>query len=529
MIVQIKKITFALLVSCVAALVGCVPASPTAATGGFSVVSVNILEGQTWALNRPIQIKFNHAVDFSSVSLQAVSFRSTDLLGSPVTGQFEIDPTDDTTLIFNPACPTNEAQDNGAFVPGGINYVLEIPIASESVSVLRDTDGRLLGSGLQRSFITRPSSQPFDDFVPGAPVVVDPVNDVSFPTGVNFWANSEGDISIRFNQSIDARPTNLNPDRLLVLYSNSEIGIAGENDYDLTNKVPGEWVLIENCSNGGSLVEFHITGVMPTNRNLSIKMTPSFTDIVGQSNSATTTLATHQVPRLSDVYGTNIGTWLDANETVDEFTDSFDDQKYLDLDQELPLPLATVSDGFIAASFDYPGTYVSEDKNFHIDDTAPREIYTDSSTAFSDSDGKVHIPQSGVLNVHDFTIDSGATLRGRGVNPLVIYATGTVTINGEINVSGNNAVWPSGLNSPQFIEGGALGECGGGQGGDASQIGLAETPRAESGDGPFGIEGIGGQGGEGIFNGRTASTGLAGQTARSAAGGGGGGFALTEN
>jgi len=86
MIVQIKKITFALLVSCVAALVGCVPASSTAATGGFSVVSVNILEGQTWALNRPIQIKFNHAVDFSSVSFQAVSFRSTDLLGSPVTG-----------------------------------------------------------------------------------------------------------------------------------------------------------------------------------------------------------------------------------------------------------------------------------------------------------------------------------------------------------------------------------------------------------------------------------------------------------
>jgi hypothetical protein len=532
MIVQIKKLTLALLIGCVAALAGCVPASDSdsvAATGAFTVVSVNILEGQTWALNRPIRIKFNHAVDFSSVSLQAVSFRSTDLFGSPVTGQFEIDPADDTTLIFNPACPTNEAQDNGAFVPGAINYVLEIPIATESVSVLRDIDGRLLSLGLQRSFTTRPSSQPFDDFVPGAPVVVDPANDVSFPTGVNFWANNEGDISVRFNQSIDARSTNLNSDRLLVLYSNSEIGASGENDYDSTNKVPGEWVLIENCSNAGSLVEFHITGVMPINRNLAIKMTPSFTDIVGQSNTATTTLATHQVPRLSDVYGTNIGTWLDANETVDEFTDSFDDQNYLDLDQQLPLPLAIVSEGFVAASFDYPGTYVSEDKNFHIDDSAPRDIYTDSSTPFSDSDNKVHIPQSGVLNVHDFTIDFGATLRGRGLNPLVIYATGTVTINGEINVSGNNAVWPSGLNSPQFIEGGALGECGGGQGGDASQIGLAETPRAESGDGPFGVEGIGGQGGEGIFNGRTASTGIAGQTARSAAGGGGGGFALTEN
>jgi hypothetical protein len=530
-----KKLAFVFLISSVAALAGCIPSGggigggASSATGSFSVVSVNILEGETWALNRPIQIKFNHAVDFSSVSMQAVSFRSTDLLGSPVTGQFEIDPTDDTILIFNPACPTNAAQDNGAFVPGAIHYVIEIPIATESVSVLRDTDGRLLSFGLQRGFITPPASQPFQDLVPGAPIVVDPESDISFPAGVNFWANSEGSISVRFNQSIDARSTNLNTDRLLVLYSNAEIGEIGEEDYDSTNKVPGEWVLIENCSNDGSLVEFHITGVMPINRNIAIKMTPSFTDIVGQSNSTTTTLATHQVPRLSDVYGEDSGAWLDANETVDEFTDSFDDQNFLDLDQQLPLPLATVSDGFVAASFDYPGTYVSEDQNFHIDDTAPRDIYTDSATSFADSDNKVHTPQSGVLNVHDFTIDAGATLRGRGLNPLVIYATGTVTINGEINVSGNNAVWPSGLNSPQFIEGGALGECGGGQGGDASQIGLAETPRAEPGDGPFGVEGIGGQGGEGIFNGRTSSTGLAGQTARSAAGGGGGGFALTEN
>jgi hypothetical protein len=548
-----KKLTFALLISCVATLAGCVPSSGGSdgsdggegidgsggsegsegsggsSTGEFTAVSVNILEGETWALNRPIQIKFNHAVDFSSVSLQSVSFRSTDLLGSPVTGQFELDPVDDTILIFNPACPTNEAQDNGAFVPGAVNYVLGIPISTESTSVLRDTDGRLLSFGLQRSFVTPPASQPFIDLVPGAPMVVDPESNISFPAGVNFWANSEGSISVRFNQSIDARSTNLNTDRLLVLYSNDEILTAGENEYDSTNKVPGEWVLIENCSNDGSLVEFHITGVMPINRNLAIKMTPSFTDIVGQRNSVTTTLATHQVPKLSDVYGANMGSWSDANETVDEFIDSFDNQNFLDLDQDLPLPLATVSEGFIAASFDYPGTYVSEDKNFHIDDTAPRDIYTDSSTSFADSDNNVHIPQSGVLNVHDFTIDAGATLRGRGLNPLVIYATGTVTINGEINVSGNNAVWPSGLNSPQFIEGGALGECGGGQGGDASQIGLAETPRAEPGDGPFGVEGIGGQGGEGIFNGRTSSTGLSGQTARSAAGGGGGGFALTEN
>ncbi|MFT7516458.1 MAG: hypothetical protein ACI84O_000239 [Myxococcota bacterium] len=530
-----KKLSVALTLGCLAVIFGCGPVSTdsnssSSSAGEFTVVSVNILEGEAWSINRPIQIKFNHAIDFNSVSFQSVAFRAVEATGSsPVTGQFELDSSDSSVLIFNPACPTNPAQDNGAFVPGGVEYVLEIPTSDETISVLRDSNGRPLSFGLRRGFTTPAVIQPFIDLVPGAPIVLNAATDIHFPDGVNFWADSDGAIGVRFNQSIDARDTNLNTNNLLVLYSNGEIGSGQENDFDSTNNVPGEWVLIENCSSEGALVEFHITGVLPVNRNIKLQTTIQFADIVGQRNFETKTLAVHQVPSLSAVYASNTGSWVDANETVDEFRDGFDDQSYLDLAEPLPVPLANINDGFISASFDYPGTYVSEDKNFHIDNESPRELYTDSALNFADSDSQVHVIQSGVLNVHDFTIDAGAVLRGRGNNPLVIYATGTVTINGELNVSGNNAVWPSGLNSPQFIEGGALGSCGGGQGGDASQIGTAETPRAETGDGPFGIASIGGQGGEGIFNGRTGSTGITGQNARSAAGGGGGGFALTEN
>lgn len=533
MIVQMKKLTVAILLSCMLAVAGCGPLTSEEApefTGGFTFLSVNILEGQIWEINRPIQLQFNHPIDFRSVSFQSVSMRAVGQSSAlPVTGQFSIDENDPSILVFNPACPTNSTQDNGAFLPGNVTYVLGVPQSDKTISVLRDTDGRPLSSGLLRTFSTPPIAQPFMDLVPGAPKILDSDNDISFPSGVNFWADNNDAISVRFNQSIDARAENLNIENLKVLYSNDEIGAPGADVYDDQNKVPGEWVLIENCSENGSLVEFRVTGVLPINRNLIVEMTAEFSDIVGQTNFTSQIIATHQVPSLSDVYDTNLGGWLEANETVDEFSDNYYDQNFLDLDEPLPVPLANIGDGFISAGFDYPGVFVSDDKDFYINSSAPRDLYTDSQLNFSDSNGRVHVVNSGVLNVHDFTIDAGATLRGRGTNPLIIYATGTVTINGVLNVSGNNAVWPSGLNSPQFIEGGGLGECGGGQGGDASQVGDAETLRAEAGDGPFGIEFAGGKGGEGIFNGPVTNTGVMGQNARSAAGGGGGGFALTEN
>jgi hypothetical protein len=527
-----KQTPIALTLGMALLIASCGPITDSASSesGAFTVVSVNIFEGQQWPINRPVEIQFNHSIDLSSVSFQSVTFRASNLLGAnPVTGQFEIDEDDPTILVFNPACPTNESQDNGAFVPGNVDYALEVPTASNSVSVLRDINGRTLSSGLLRNFTTASALQPFLDLVPDAPLVVDSATDVVFPTGVNFWANRGGIISVRFNQSIDARSSNLNTLNLPVLYANAEVGSAGEDEFDSTNKVPGEWILIENCSSEGALVEFHATGILPVNRVISVQMTDQFRDIVGQTNFATQVLATYQVPKLSDVYGANNHGWIDTNESVDEFSDGFDDQQYLDLEENLPVPLANVENGFISASFEYPGVYVADDLDFYIDSSSSRELYTDSQMNFADSNNRVHTIQSGVMNVHDFTIDLGGLLRGRGTNPLVIYATGKVVINGELNICGNNAVWPSGLNSPQFIEGGALGECGGGQGGDASQIGTAETPRAEPGDGPFAIESAGGQGGEGIFNGRTQSTGVSGQNARSAAGGGGGGFARTEN
>lgn len=495
--------------------------------GAFFVEGSNILDGMFWQINRPVRLTFSHAIDPDSISLSTVQFRAVDpqQAGNPVTGTFEIEAgTAGRTLLFFPSCPTNETNTDGAFQPGSVEYELILPTQEDSPTVLRDLEGRSLSSGLQRTFYTPPISQPqFLDLTPGPPTV----SNVTFPDGLNFFADADPVVSIRFNQSIDGRSTNLNTSNITLLYADGEIGSVDETTFPTTNVVPGQLVLIQNCVEAGALVEFRVTGLLPPNRRLRLQMSTQFGDLIGQNNTAVVVLGEHVTPTLGDIYGDV--TWNETDETVDEFFDDFDTTNMLDLGEPIPLPLAQISDGFIAANFNYPGTFVAEDTDFLLSTGVSAEIFTDSQTVFTDSNNRQHTLQNGVMNVHHFTIESGATLRGRGTNPLVIYATGDVTINGTLNVSGNNANWPTSLNSPQFVEGGASGECGGGRGGDASQEGLAETLRAMDGDGPFFITGGGGGGGEGGFNSDTGGSGVIGLNATLVGGGGGGGFAVTEN
>lgn len=496
-------------------------------TGEFTVTGLNVLEGQVWELNRPIRIEFNHPLDPASVSFSSVQIRSTSALaaGHPVTGTFELAPNEDgRVLIFRPTCPTDDANSNGAFLPGGVPYEISMPVGTTSGNVLRDTSNRPLSKTLRRSFTSpRPPAEPlFLDLTPGPALL----SEVKFPEGLNLFTIPDPVIEIVFNQAIDGRPSNLNTDRLFVLFSAGVIGSGQEDVYPGANKLPGRLVLIENCVESGAIVQFVISGLLPPNRKLRLQMNNDFRDIVGLTNIENALWEPHVTPTLTAFY--EDPSWVEANETVDEFRDEFETAAFLDADAEVPLPFATIGEGFISASFDFGGTYTG--KNFLV--TSPyRELFTDSTQPFTDDGGEPHALNNGVLNVHDFTINSGAVLRCRGKVPLVIYATGTVTINGTLDLSGNNAKWPSSLQSPQFPEGGAQGECGGGQGGDACWVGIAETPRGETGDGPFGLAQAGGQGGEGVYgDGKYAGADNGSYTFRLVAGGGGGGgFARTLN
>ncbi len=497
-------------------------------TGQFAVQGINVQEGQVWELNRPIRIEFNHPVDPLSINFSTLQIRAMDVgaIGHPVTGTFELAPDeDDRVVIFRPTCPTDAANENGAFLPGGFRY--EVTMPTEGVSgtgLLMDSSGRQLRFGLRRSFLTpRPPSEPlFLDLTPG------PVGlaGVEFPDGLNLFTDPDPVVVIRFNQSIDGRPENLNTDRLFILYSSGVIGSGSEDTYPATNKLPGSLVLVENCVESGSVVHFVISGIVPPNRKLRLQMTEDFRDLVGLTNIEDTLWTPKVTPTLADLYADP--SWTETDETVDEFRDEYDSDTFLDLAAEVPLPFAEVGDGYIAADFDFPGTFTSND--FTV--SSPyREIFSDSTQPFTDDAGQQHFLTSGVMNCRNFTINAGAVLRARGKNPLIIYATGTVTIDGEVNVSGNNAKWPTSLNSPQFPEGGAQGECGGGQGGDTSWVGIAETPRAETGDGPFGLTHAGGQGGEGVYADGLYSylTAAVYTNECIAGGGGGGGFGRTLN
>jgi len=502
--------------------------NPYNPNGQFAVEGINVLEGQVWELNRPIRIVFNHPVDPLSINFSTIRVRSLEpsASGHPVTGSFELAANEDgRVVLFRPACPTDSANSNGAFLPGGLRYEVALPTkGTGGTGALKDTSGRQLEVGLRRSFVTpRPPSEPlFLDLTPGAVSL----GGVVFPSGLNLFTRPDPIVEISFNQSIDGRPENLNTDRLTILYSAGVIGSGSEDVFPATNKLPGRLLLVENCVDTGARVNFIISGVVPPNRKLRLQMSSEFRDIVGLTNIEDSFWESHVTPTLGDLYADP--SWIETSETVDEFRDEYDSAAFVDLDAPVPLPFGKLGDGYIAASFDFPGTFTP--KNFSV--SAPyREIFTDSTQPFTDDAGEQHYLNNGVLNVADFTVNSGCVLRARGKNPLIIYASGDVTVNGEVNISGNNAKWPSSLQSPQYREGGAQGEGGGGQGGDTSWVGTAETPRGETGDGPFLLAHAGGQGGEGTY-GDGAYSGGDDETDTHelvAGGGGGGGFARTLN
>ncbi|KAA3612923.1 MAG: hypothetical protein DWQ01_04255 [Planctomycetota bacterium] len=499
--------------------------------GNFQLLSVNVDEGATWELNRAFHLYFNHPVDPTSINFSSIQFKPLDpeILGRPVTGSFSVLPgSNGQTVVFRPACPTNEDNDNGGLYPGGFWYEITLPTTDQfGATVLRDTSGHALSKGTSVKFRTPiyPAETLFLDTRPTAPEIVS----VDYPTGLNFFSTPDGTVEIQFDQAIDGRSLNLNNTNLYILFSSDTAANIGPNpqpsDFPETNRLPGELLLVENCTETGATVYFQVAGLLPPDRYLRLVMQNTFRDIVGQTNLARVEWPDYVTPTLADLY--NDPSWSAGDETVDEFRDSFDNTQWIDPDAELPLPQATMSDGAMTASFDFPGQFVSPESDLYFADSYA-EIFTDGQTIFSDTNNRTFVVSNGVLYCDDFTIDNNSTLRGRGRNPLIIYATGTVTINGELDVSGNNSHWPTSLNSPQFPEGGAIGECGGGDGGTSSQEGLKETLRAESGVGAFGV-GTGGQGGEGGFqqsNGHSGSYLLQGM--RLAAGGGGGGtFAKT--
>ncbi|MBC8327527.1 MAG: hypothetical protein H8E31_02160 [Planctomycetes bacterium] len=497
--------------------------------GAFQVQSINMNEGDVWALNRPIVLTFNHPVDPSSLSFTAIIIRPLDppVQGRPVTGSFTLRPgAGDRVVVFQPACPTDLNNTNGAFVPGGYRYEIALPTQQNfGASVLRDQAGHPLTVGLTREFRTpiAPVEPLFIDTVVGPPRF-STVNPVAFPDGLNLFSDPDSVIAIRFNQSINASSANLNTDRVYALYSDGEIGSGSENTFDPKNKVPGRLLLVNNCTLTGALIYFQIAGILPPNRNLVVRVSSNFEDLAGETNSQVQSSATHATPTLTAYYD-NDPAWSESDETADEILEDFGNSSVLDPAAALAFPPAVFTAGQMTASFQYPGVAPPPDHDFVLKSFNTLELSTSGTVSFQDSNGRNFQLIDGVLEVDDLTIEEEAVIIGRGPNPLVIYATGTVSVFGVLDVSGGDALLAQALGQPTVPEPGGKGGPGGGNGGVASASTTNETFRGKPGFGAFNL-GLGGGGGEGNVNwtsGSGSGTFIIKSSGKSQIAGGGGG------
>ncbi len=505
----------------VAALAAAACKSSSPATGEFQALTSNLSNGDIWALNRPIQVVFNNEIDPASVNFSSIILRSTDAAaqGAPVAGSFTLGPDSEgrpnRVITFIPVCPTTAASDNGSFLPGGIGYELLLPTQRISSTVLHDTAGHPLGVGLTRNFVTpTPPTEPlFADTVNGPVMIVD----VDWPATLNLFTQDKQYIRVGFNQAFDASPASLDLDNIFVQYSNSNGTFPPTG-----NVVPGTWIVSQNCTDDSSLL-FDVTGVLIPGRGLRIVMDGDFLDLGGNGNTSVTTTDAFLLPDLGDLL--SLPGFDEDDVALDEIQDGFLNAALIDADSDLPLPRANVQPDRIFASFEFPGTEADPDQDF-VQTSAQvyLELDTTGVTQITDGLGRVFTCVNGVMNVNDFTLQAGATLRLRGANPFLLYASGTVTLLGTLDASGFQARRPDGGRfHPELPVPGALGVLGGGDGGTSSQITDDYTPRGESGDGPFGLTSAGGQGGEGAVQ-QINNLTIDESEFFIAAGGGGGGF-----
>ncbi len=505
----------------------------TRSAGAFEVLSTTMSDNDVWALNRPIDFVFNHPVDTSTIGFNSIIIKpvSQEILSQPVTGSFSVvSGTGGKVIRFTPACPTNITFSNGGFIPGGFDYTLTLPSNANQggLSLLQDDQGRTLSVGLTRNFTTPFIGEPlFIDTVLGPPQLVARLAD-DWPSGLNLFTRPDPSFVVRVNQPVESSDSNLNNDNIFILYSEAD-GVT----FTGTNKLPGEWLLIDNCNLTGATLRFEVSGILPPGRKLRMQLTPDFADLSGETNTTTLTYLDnfgapldYQLPTLGEFYGD--GSDWTASVTYDEFSEDFETDLGLDLAAELFLPPMKVSRGHVEASFDFPLTSIDPQDNFVVRSGIFLMVDTTGTTTVTDSNGRQFTVVDGVLEVRDLTVEAGGTLKAEGVNPLVIYAAGAVDVQGTLDASGDHAKSPQRDNDPGQVVPGAFGQCGGGSGGTASWVTNAETLRGEDGFGPFGVPAGGGGGGEGGFQ-QDLGVLNANETASAeflvAAGAGGGGFA----
>lgn len=528
------RLAGALALAAAAVLGGC-----TSGGGGgepFGLTFISVQQGQVWKINRPIRIGFSSAVDFSSVNLNTINIRRMG--GAPSAGEFFMESPN--VVVFQPRCPLLDDYSDAGLLPGGIDYELSVlGIDKTSSLTVRSVGGVSLATGDSRTFKTPDSAQKpdlFFDPVPQAPSPVvrttnpadnailnatyveiggDPNDRVYFerdplsgmisldpPGALPLNKLSDPGTSVAmvvfFNQPVDPSVNNVTSTRLDWQFKNQNT---------LWQSLSTNVSLIANCAQSGAVVRIEPLGIMPPATELRLNVAPEFSDIVGETN-----LLFQNDFALAD-------TDVAPDPLVDNMLEEFASTADSDTSAALADPFAEWGGGSLRHNFSFTGTGGNAAGNFNWTvPTGGATFFSTNSSTITDQFGATKTVIGGVVDVNDLTIPAGAVLKVTGSNPLVILASGTVTIEGEINISGSDNPGVVTLNTTNIPESGAPGQAGGGSGGIGSPLITASSPRGGNGSGAFNQPDAGGKGGETGWNNIAAN-----QTdGRRGAGGGGG-------
>ncbi|MBL8899480.1 MAG: hypothetical protein JNM84_17720 [Planctomycetes bacterium] len=477
--------------------------------GRFSLESTGgLLDNVTWQINRPIEITFNQAVDLSSANLNSIQIYEV-LTGVPAVGSFFLKAgSGGRTLVFQPLCPTNNSFDNGGLLPFGTQYRLAIPTANgRNATVLKSTEGERISLGITRQFTTPTSSLEFFlDPRPQAPPLVTKIfvgSEQVFPDpatggipanpvdiGLNSYSDPIDPIVVQFDQPLRPTDTNISTSNFQLLYD-----VPG----GATVQVPIVVTLVENCGIEGSTVMLSPQGLLPQGSNLRLRIKRELQDIVGETN-------------LADIDPLRFAVQPLTETLTDAFFEDFRTETYWDSQAVFPEPRAewATANRTLAPATPFDGTNI--DFDWVIQGTTV--IDTDFDTITNATGTLTQPVANGIVDVRNFTINAGSTLRAQGSNPLVILCTGNVTINGTLLMNGINNPNVNTVCSTAIPERGSPGTCSGGSGGTGSFETTTSTRRGGPGNGAFNALGAGGQGGD---------SGVGTAVTQHRAGGGGGG------
>lgn len=423
-------------------------------SGPLKVLRVNVEERRQLPLNQEVLLFFSENVDPSTVNVQTIRIREVGEEPTNAQGYYRVEGRE---VHFHPALQCDPNHPEGGFQPNR-TYRLTVPGRERKGAMVRGTNGESLRVSYETLFST---SNEYVDAFPDNPFVISTIPETSAsPHEYNVPVGTFSDpakIEIFFSEPLDPQS---------VTEKSVSLWICSLKP---SRCIRGSVKLFQSPEEVKAVFQPYYP--LPERAELEVLATSFIHDLGGNPlEPYSGRLRTEDALPLESVL-------------IEEFTDSSKEDE-----ENTTAEWNVGNSGCLRAGIGYGGD--GRDGPF---------VPSDSVVLNTSENG-------GTYYFSQVKINKGITVRGEGEGPLRILATGSVVIEGTIDLSGQDGEDGVFNGGGEVVPGGA-GGCGGGRGGDGNPIPGSFSREGERGEGPFG--GLGG--------------GWGGGRHPDAAGGGGGG------